>query len=63
MGKGSIIGMRYIWVHPGYIVHYGYVFYHGQIRNPINLVSRNRKIDKVISNPRTRGVKRRLKIS
>ncbi len=30
MGKGSVIGMGSIWVHRGYRVHYGHVFYHGQ---------------------------------
>ncbi len=56
MGNGSIIGLGSIWVPHGYRVHYGYVFYHGRICNPLNLVSANRTIDKVISNPRTNGI-------
>ena len=56
MGKGSIIGMGTIWAHRGYRVHYGYVFYHGRMCNPLNLVSANRTIDKVHSNPRTNGL-------
>ena len=56
MGKGSIIGMGSIWVNHGHIVHYGYVFYHGRVCNPLWLVSANRTIDKVISNPRTNGL-------
>ena len=43
MGNGSI------WVHRGYRFHYGYVFCHGWICKPLNLVSANRTIDKVIS--------------
>ena len=51
MGKGSVIGMGFVWVYQGYRVHYGYALYHGQICNPLNLVSTKRTIDKVISNP------------
>ncbi len=50
MGKESIICMGSIWVQHGYRVHYGYVFY--QVCNPLDLVSANRTIDKVISKPR-----------
>ena len=32
------------------------VFYHGWICNPLDLVSANQAIDKVISNPRTNGL-------
>ena len=39
MGKGSTIEMGSIWVHRGYRVHNGYVFYHERICNPLNLVS------------------------
>ena len=53
MGKGSIMGMGSKWVYHGYRVHYGYMFYHGRICNPLNLVSANQTVDKVISNPRT----------
>ena len=56
MGKRSIIGMGPIWVHRGYRVHYGCAFYHDRICNPLNWVSANRTIDKVISDPRTNGL-------
>ena len=56
MGKGSIIGMGSTWVHLGYRVHYGYVLVNGRICSPLNIVSTNQTIDKLISHPRTKGL-------
>ncbi len=58
MGKGSIISRGSIWVHRGYRVHYGDVFFHGRLcnANPIHFISANRTINKVISKPRTNGL-------
>ncbi len=49
MGKGPIIGITSIWVDHGHRVHYGHVFDHERVCNPLNLVSGNRTIEKVIS--------------
>ena len=43
----STIGTGSKYVHCGYRVHYGSVFYHGQICNALNLVSADRTIDNV----------------
>ncbi len=41
MSMGSNVDMGSKWVHRGYRVHYGYVFYHEWICNLLNILSAN----------------------